>query len=217
MIYLAVYGDEFLKKVQEVWGNEALVGEGKTGLTGRDVESSRPLITPQQNETAVEPSTSSEQNLSKRISWYLFLMPIWCDVARMGKSKLAEFREKEALKSPHINRLGKCEPPSFPMMPVNVPRVTSADTGKASISKFLAPKHGQNPKYGATVGGNQAIGAAILAQQRATRSAARQNKVESTADVDEPPTWYDFCVAIFFVGFGMMALCAGLFSILTAK
>ena len=70
------------------------------------------------------------------------------------------------------------------------------------------------PKYGSTGGGNKAIGAAILAQQR---SASFREAPQAPTDVDEPPTWYDFCVAIFFVVFGMIALCAGLFSILTAK
>ena len=131
----------------------------------------------------------------------------------MGKTKLQEFKEKEALKSPHINRLGKCAPPSIPMM--NMPRVNS-DTGQGGVGGG-APRF-PTPKYGATAGGNKAIGAALLAQQRAAGAAGRRPTLDSMpTDVDEPPTWYDFCVAIFFVGFGMIALCAGLFSILTAK
>jgi len=201
MIYLAVYGDEFLKKVEEVWGKD----EGNTGPTERDVESSRLLMSQQPNETTE--STAPEQNVFKSIAWYLLLVPIWCEVAKMGKTKLTEFREKEALKSPHINRLGKVAPPSIPMMPVKIPRVGSADGGQAGMPRF------PTSKYGATAGGNQAIGAAILAQQRSARISASP----TPADLDEPPTWYDFSVAIFFVAFGMIALCAGLFSILTAK
>lgn len=215
MIYLAVYGDEFLTKVQEVWGEEMVKGGNNSAVTGqtttyRDVESSRLLTTtttlqqPSNATTTAESSNSSpeQQSIFKSISWYLLLMPIWCEVAKMGKTKLQEFKEKEALKSPHINRLGKCAPPSIPMM--NMPRVNSSD----------APRF-PTPKYGATAGGNKAIGAALLAQQRAGAAGRRPTLDSMPTDVDEPPTWYDFCIAIFFVGFGMIALCAGLFSILT--
>ena len=130
----------------------------------------------------------------------------------MGKTKLQEFKEKEALKSPHINRLGKCAPPSIPMM--NMPRVNS-DAGQG-VGGGGAPRF-PTPKYGATAGGNKAIGTALLAQQRAGAAGRRPTLDSMPTDVDEPPTWYDFCIAIFFVGFGMIALCAGLFSILTAK
>ena len=194
MIYLAVYGEEFLKKVEEVWGRD----EENTNLatTEPDVESSRLLQAEQSNETTIE-SAAPKPNILTNIAWYLMLMPIWCRVAKMGKTKLKEFREKEALKSPHINRLGKVARPPAQMKLANVHvRVGSTDAGMPQFP---------NPKYGATAGGNKAIGAAILAQQRSASTAA--------TDLDEPPTWYDFCVAIFFVVFGMVALCAGLLSI----
>jgi solute carrier family 38 (sodium-coupled neutral amino acid transporter), member 11 len=205
MIYLAVYGDEFLKKVEEVWGK--FDGSTDTAPAETDVESSRLLTTQQPNETTTTTeSTATEQSFFKSVAWYLLLMPIWCEVAKMGKTKLKEFKEKEALKSPHINRLGKVARPSLQMVPANIPRVGSADGGK--MPKF------PTPKYGATAGGNKAIGAAILAQQR---SASVRAASPAPADLDEPPTWYDFCVAIFFVVFGTIAMCAGMFSILTAK
>lgn len=222
MIYLAVYGDEFLMKVKEVWGEEMVRRGNNSAAIGqttfRDVESSRLLMattaTSQQpsNATTAESSNSPEQqSIFKRISWYLLLMPIWCEVAKMGKTKLQEFKEKEALKSPHINRLGKCAPPSIPMM--NMPRVHSSDN---TVQGGGAPRF-PAPKYGATAGGNKAIGAALLAQQRAGAAGRGPTLDSMPTDVDEPPTWYDFCVAIFFVGFGVIALCAGLFSILTAE
>eukprot|EP00984_Skeletonema_dohrnii_P032114 scaffold25558_cov131-Skeletonema_dohrnii-CCMP3373.AAC.1 len=205
MIYLAVYGDEFLKKVEEVWGK--FDGSTDTAPAETDVESSRLLTTQQPNETTTTTeSAATEQSFFKSVAWYLLLMPIWCEVAKMGKTKLKEFKEKEALKSPHINRLGKVARPSLQMVPANIPRVGSADGGK--MPKF------PTPKYGATAGGNKAIGAAILAQQR---SASVRAASPAPADLDEPPTWYDFCVAIFFVVFGTIAMCAGMFSILTAK
>ncbi len=206
MIYLAVYGDEFLKKVEEIWGKQ----EESTDTTPAepDVESSRLLTNQQSNEATITESPEPKQSIFKSIAWYLLLMPIWCEVAKMGKAKLQEFKEKEALKSPHINRLGKVARPALQMVPANIPRVGSADGGNAGMPTF------PTPKYGAMAGGNKAIGAAILAQQR---SASFRMAPSEPADLDEPPTWYDFWVAIFFVVFGMIALCAGLFSILTAN
>ena len=206
MIYLAVYGDEFLKKVEEIWGKDEESTDTKPAES--DVESSRLLTNQQSNEATTTESPTTEQSLFKSIAWYLLLMPIWCEVAKMGKAKLRAFKEKEALKSPHINRLGKVARPSLQMVPANIPRVGSADGGQEGMPTF------PTPKYGATVGGNKAIGAAILAQQR---SASFRAAPSAPADLDEPPTWYDFLVAIFFVEFGMIALCAGVFSILTAK
>ena len=208
MIYLAVYGGEFLKKVEEVWGKNEESSETAT-LAEPDVESSRLLSNQKPNEEATTTeSTAPVQSLFKSIAWYLLLMPMWCEVAKMGKAKLEAFKEAEALKSPHINRLGKVARPSLQMVPANIPRVGSADAGQAGMPRF------PTPKYGSTGGGNKAIGAAILAQQR---YASFREAPPAPTDVDEPPTWYDFCVAIFFVVFGMIALCAGLFSILTAK
>lgn len=204
MIYLAVYGDEFLKKVEEIWGKNEESTD--TAPAESDVESSRLLTNQKSNEaTTTTESPATEQSLFKSIAWYLLLMPIWCGVAKMGKAKLKEFKEKEALKSPHINRLGKVARPALQMVPANIPRVGSADGGSAGMPTF------PTPKYGATAGGNKAIGAAILAQQR---SASFRAAPSAPADLDEPPTWYDFWVAIFFIVFGMIALCAGLFSIL---
>jgi len=112
MIYLAVYGDEFLKKVEEVWGKD----EGNAGPPERDVESSRLLTRQQPNETTKE-STAPEQNVFKSIAWYLLLMPIWCEVAKMGKTKLADFREfcrwrtrrNAKIPNPQVWRYGRWE------------------------------------------------------------------------------------------------------------
>ena len=154
----------------------------------------------------------------KGTSWYLLFMPLWCLVADLGQKKLTEFQEKEALKSPHINRLGKCEPlPQLEMQNANhnMPR-------GGSYNELSRNQPNLGPKmlpYGTIAsGGNKAIGAAILAKKQSKSNFAKKNyegddNVDET-DVDVPPTWYDFCVAIFFIAFGVMALCCGMVSIL---
>ncbi|KAL7552401.1 hypothetical protein ACHAWF_015637 [Thalassiosira exigua] len=221
LIYMAVYGEEFLKKVDGVWGLPS-DGTEMQQSSSSGVEASRLLPNAKAGEapTQSENAPSSLQKLVKDTMWYLLLMPLWCFIAKMGKEKLTEFREKEALKSPHINRLGKCA--NVNQLEMQVPRiqrtrVASFDEGedRVSLPPMISSKPG--PKmlpYGAITGGNKAIGAAILAKKRSGGNLAELNKEEDESDVDAPPTWWDFCYAIFFIAFGMVALFAGMVSIL---
>jgi hypothetical protein len=202
LVYLAVYGDEFLQKVDEVWGDAIDVQSDANETDGE-----RANLVPNPNSTA-DPATNETpsfiQSLLKQLTWYMSLMSVWCAIAKMGKRKLKLFREKEALKSPHLNRLGKCK--HAPGM--SVPRASSyTDVNKTLQLPTI--QQGQKLEYGAVPLGNKAIGAAILAKQ----SSGSNLEGDEEADVDIPPTWYDFCVAIFFVAFGVVALCAGLVSI----
>jgi len=83
--------------------------------------------------------------------------------------------------------------------------------------KLMAPS-----SYGAVEGakGDQGIAAAIVArqqllQQQRSDSFARGDSIEILEDdpQHDPPTWYDFYVAFGFVGFGIVAMFAGLLSI----
>jgi len=209
LIYMAVYGGEFLQKVDDIWGSSVDENEDQP----QDVESSRLLASTKTSQSTPESehSPSILQNLVKGTAWYLLFMPIWCSIANMGKKKLSAFQEKEALKSPHINRLGKCAP--LPQMEMQRPRGGSFNGPDANL---LPLQNG--PKilpYGAVSGGNKAIGAAILKKQSDGNVAKKKFQGEDeAADVDIPPTWYDFCLAIFLIVFGVVALCAGLVSIL---
>ena len=119
------------------------------------------------------------------------------------------FREREALKSPHIYRLGKIKPLNGP----SIPRASSYNKVQTLLPTI---QQGQQLSYRAVPLGNQAIGAAILAKKQSDslRSSASSLENDGEVDVDIPPTWSDFCIAIFFVVFGVVALCAGLVSIL---
>mmetsp|Transcript_28520 Transcript_28520/g.60187 ORF Transcript_28520/g.60187 Transcript_28520/m.60187 type:complete len:638 (+) Transcript_28520:364-2277(+) len=228
LIYMAVYGSEFLQKVDEVWGSSDNGNSEKQPSSGRDLESSRLLedTTPLQSTSESHNSDSVVNKLVKGIAWYLLLMPIWCFIAEVGKEKLVEFQEKEALKSPHINRLGKLAQQSQAQVEMKQPNNTRRPRGGSFDNKELSGSltlPGSGPKvlpYGAiAIGGNKAIGAAILAKKQSEGNIAKKKSFvgEEVADTDVPPTWWDFCVAIFFIAFGMVALCAGMFSILMAN
>lgn len=222
LIYMAVYGGEFLDKVDEIWGSSSSsVVEDEQE---KDVESSRLLLTSTQPQAGGK-SQSTLENAIKSVAWYVLLMPIWCFVSDMGQKKLKLYQEKESLKSPHMNRLGKCEPmPQLELQNVPPPRQHHRPrSGSFGDAQSLVPSSSQpnlGPKmlpYGAIVsGGNKAIGAAILAKKQSEGNLAKKKYQEDDVetDIDIPPTWYDFCIAIFFIAFGFIALFCGMISIL---
>jgi hypothetical protein len=199
LVYLAVYGDEFLQKVDEVWGDAIEIGEGNDEEAAEETAGLVPKVNGEPTDSN-EVTTSSIQSAWKRMTWHLFLMPLWCSIATLGKRKLKLFREKEALKSPHLNRLGKIKNMSAPM------------TRASSYTKVdnLIPPSNPHQNYGAAI----SLGKNKSDNMQSTRSSTVSGGDEDDADIDTPPTWYDFGIAIFFVVFGMVALTAGLVSIL---
>ena len=53
------------------------------------------------------PSAAKVSGILNKLLWYLTFMPLWCGIASIGLHYLAKHEEEEALKSPHISRLGK--------------------------------------------------------------------------------------------------------------
>ncbi|KAL3767072.1 hypothetical protein ACHAW5_005632 [Stephanodiscus triporus] len=88
------------------------------------------------------------------------------------------------------------------------------DDGKISVESKSCSRLKPGPivlPCCAIPGGNQAIRAAIEAKKQS--KGKKQFDVAVAADV-ENPTWLDFCIAIFFIAFSMLALSASLVSIL---
>jgi len=81
MVYLGIHGDEFLKIMRERFGYF---------VDGDDDE-----------------NVCCSGSICQSIVYYLLLMPLWIAIAKMGNKGVVKFGEKEALKSPHLNRLGK--------------------------------------------------------------------------------------------------------------
>ena len=53
------------------------------------------------------PSAAKVNGIFNKLLWYVTFMPLWCGIASVGLHYLAKHEEEEALKSPHISRLGK--------------------------------------------------------------------------------------------------------------
>lgn len=158
-----------------------------------------------------------------KITWYLFGMPIWCAIAQVGRKRLEQYAHDMAMKSPHPIRIGDVE---YKRMVVNVSdseegmsqsqlqklvRENSAPSlrGDAATKSpnLIAPSSG--------LGGNinQQIGKDLLEQQQKKKKA---QKLEADPQ-QEPPTWLDFYIAIAFILLGLVALFAGIYSLLREK
>lgn len=204
LIYLAVHGEDFLEKVGHIWGGGPSSTAIESSRQSQDVESANLLPRPKHETPFVRKS-----GLLQNVTWYLFIMPVWGYIAETGKSKLDEFKAEKALTSPHVNRLGKCGrfelPPTKPIQAQQRPAIgRTGSFDNTSLGPKILP-------YDSIVGGNKAIGAAIVAKKRSDQMKAED---ENVTDVDVPPTWMDYIVALFLASFGMVALCAGLVSII---
>merc|ERR1712176_1678646 len=207
-IYFAVYGEDFIAKVDNIWGKSNKINSNEKELP-QDRESTNLLP-----KIEIKQETIRNRSLVLTISWYLLLLPMWCYISNTGKSKLNKYQEEKLLKSPHISRLGKCAPVDQVGLQKEQKRscVRKSEMFNEAPSSLATPPP-SGPKilpYGAIVGGNKAIGRAIVATKRSEQDFNRlAPEDENVADVDMPPTWADFFVAMFFVGFGMVALGAG--------
>lgn len=104
-VYLAIHGEQFLGMVEDRWpgrygGHKNNTNNG-TASRKEDVES------PGHHGGAADTNNSNNNSRTNTLTWYASLMPIWCEVASVGKDALKSFQEKEALKSPHPSRIGK--------------------------------------------------------------------------------------------------------------
>lgn len=98
-MYLAVHGEAFLDIVAKKWP-----GIWKT-TSPSNVDENIELAN-----VAADSSGSTKSvffSILNTVNWYICLMPIWCNIATLGKDTLKSFQETEALKSPHVSRIGK--------------------------------------------------------------------------------------------------------------
>ena len=128
-VYLAVHGQEFQDMVKQRWNMSA----------GNSEE-----------EDDGPPSATRVDGILNKLLWYLTFMPLWCGIASIGLHYLAKHEEEEALKSPHISRLGKVV--HHHKAPGQVPR--SARVGAGGGPRILPPTI---PGAGTTAGGGRRV------------------------------------------------------------
>ena len=241
-VYLAVHGQEFRDMVKQRWNMSA---------DNTEEEDDGP------------PSATRVDGILNKLLWYLTFMPLWCGIASIGLHYLAKHEEEEALKSPHISRLGKVvhhhkAPGQVPrsarvgagggprILPPTIPGAGTAggrssdaldEIGDGEKAPLMA-RSDSMPKtavggsshiaiqYGAaatatggvsgsgkqevmTDMGNRGIAAAIAAKNAAADGKGGEDEDVEDDPQDDPPTLYDYSVAIFLFVFGLIAATAG--------
>jgi len=228
-VYLAVHGQAFRDMVKKRWN---------------------------MSEDVVRPSAATVGGLFHKFLWYVTFMPLWCGIASIGIHYLAKHEEEEALKSPHIGRLGKVihhqKAPGQVLrkkggpriLPPTIPGAGTAGGGRRAseyeseedggIDGEKAPLMARSDsmprtaaggsshiaiQYGGGVSGsgrqevmtdmgNRGIAAAIAAKNAAAKGGDAEEQGEDDPQ-DNPPTLYDYSVAIFLFVFGLIAATAG--------
>lgn len=180
----------------------------------------------------------------KTVMWYLLLMPGWCWIARTGKKGLSKHVHDMALKSPHPIRIGDVEyhrtdtattlgsldnddaanveeahgfmalrrEGSLPLDPAKaISKQQQRQPAVIAVSPHAKPKLFKST--GETTNIDQMLGKEIL-QRKRQQQQQRPRALEKDPQ-EQPPSWYDFYVAIFYMLFGVLALFAGLLSLAT--
>jgi sodium-coupled neutral amino acid transporter 11 len=177
----------------------------------------------------------------KSVVWYTSAMPVWCAIAAAGRQGVSNHIHDMALKSPHPIRIGDVEytrvllersdgnadaeqglviPPRGLLRQDSLPPTKTKKGGSGGgvpnpynpnmINSNSLHAHTQKQTHTVTaspININQRIGQSLLKKQQ-----QKQKEVEKDPQ-EEPPSWNDFVIAIFYILFGALAFFAGLLSI----
>jgi len=225
-VYLAVHGKDILKLINDKWPHYTL---------GLNLNNDEEEGVTNENGRKYQPSIFS--STLSCLTWYVFLMPLWHRICLIGCSQLEDFKESEALKSPHPNRLGQVKHQHRLNMHKKIMEINKISEDRpllkpperrGSFSDGI-PNNGMdiviNSPYGATgpVGGksrtamtNKDIARKIAEINRLRAADSNESSEEKTLEddpQDNAPNWGDVVVAIGFIMFGVLALIVGLVSI----
>ena len=240
-VFLGVHGERFIALSRKSWLGKMVQSDTNNRIdeygdrSAAAGEVTRLLQRPEDTEkggssivTKIEPTENDEDSLFASLFrvpvWYLTGMPLWCALARMGQRGVHKHAEDMALKSPHPIRIGSViyrkslRRMSFDGKPT-IERIDSLPlpgSDPLTSSERLVRPTGAAPKSSHAGPGNinQMLGQEILRQQQEAKKASTQTIDGIEIDPQaQPPTWYDFVVAVLFILFGCLALVAGLISL----
>jgi sodium-coupled neutral amino acid transporter 11 len=240
--YLAVHGEEFIDFVMKSWtrGNllaskpqtapassrgPLLLSEPETSASDTDIEATQ--------QSAEGPASGSVfsfiMDAAGSVVWVILLMPIWVGIARIGQSNLEQHFEEEAIKSPHLSRLGKIVHPNpvraklkaltkqrkiLPPQRKLKPALSdmALDRERTDAEEFDGEARDALVTPRDAVGYGTISGADSLQQEEEAKDNTSAEDSEPDPQ-DSEPTLYDFAVAIGFIVFGVIAMVVGLLSI----
>jgi solute carrier family 38 (sodium-coupled neutral amino acid transporter), member 11 len=266
LVYLGVHGERFLELVEATWlgsmltsGNNSTTSSSsmsrtKKGPTTPAVETlaaveNTPLVATKNAEKEDQQQQQQQPKdfwlviVIRTIIWYVLLMPIWCWIARTGRTGLNKHIHDMALKSPHPIRIGDVEyhrtntaatidndaddeetPRTFPFRR-EAGGTLPLDLAMASKQPKIARQQQQHSivaisphatKLLSSTGGTSNIDQLLgkqILQRKQQGQRPNQNEELEKDPQESPPSWYDFYVAIFYMLFGILALVAGLLSL----
>ena len=93
ILYLAVHGDDFLTLIEKKWGYDYVRKYNNNSM--------------ELNEEYPMNKSNAFLHLFDNITWYILLMPVWCQIACRGKIMMAKHEEEEAQKSPFPYAFGQ--------------------------------------------------------------------------------------------------------------
>mmetsp|Transcript_351 Transcript_351/g.747 ORF Transcript_351/g.747 Transcript_351/m.747 type:complete len:651 (+) Transcript_351:230-2182(+) len=245
-VYLGVHGERFIALSKTSWLGKMLQSDTNNDGRGRGERQVAGEVTPllqrtedtekgvPSKDTTDESTENAHDSLFASIFrapvWYLTGMPLWSALARMGQNGVHRHAENMALKSPHPIRIGSViykknlRRMSFDGKPT-IERIDSlplpGSDSLTSSERLFRPTAGAPKSPHAGPGNiNKMLGQEILRQQQEAKKALQASTRSADGiEVDpqaQPPSWYDFVVAILFILFGCLALVAGLISLVGA-
>lgn len=223
IIYLGVHGERFLELARKAFGNVSEISnQTEQGLEEGTIASE---TTPLVGEILRQPDNSTQLNPNgienddivvcgvwNHFVWFVIGMPIWCFVARIGKSYLHEHVTEMAMKSPHPIRIGDVEYKRV------LYRLEEKEGAGAELKQMVRdnsmPRLSNLVVSGGPVGMNinQQIGKGLLEKQKKKGKKSTDDALEADPQ-EQPPSCIDFLIAVLFILLGLVALFAGLYSL----
>eukprot|EP00571_Detonula_confervacea_P008062 CAMPEP_0172316770 /NCGR_PEP_ID=MMETSP1058-20130122/29437_1 /TAXON_ID=83371 /ORGANISM="Detonula confervacea, Strain CCMP 353" /LENGTH=648 /DNA_ID=CAMNT_0013031175 /DNA_START=281 /DNA_END=2224 /DNA_ORIENTATION=- len=240
MTFLAIHSNEFIELVHKRWNasSKQLWGYPKEFVD--DMGASKGVNQSQHLQFIREkgkehghivgyPMESDNQRKVPKASkldvflWYVFGMPIWSNIAQIGKTKLAEHFKKDEMMSPSVVKRRRVSvvkptwhPPGFTQEQpsANVGSITrspsdpmiNGDTNNTEETVLLQPYLGS--PYGSNdVAGNDGVAKMIASANSSNGSVLHRTNSLSSVEVkielqNEVPTWVDFVIAIAYIVLG---------------
>ena len=206
--YLGVHGAEFLEAARNFYGDSWWPSDAIA------------IDSEEEGTTEYRPDAWYTV-IGKTLLWYGTLMPLWCTIATTGSAKVQEHQEEMALMSPHPSRIGKVQQKQILQMAAK--RLEEGDTKRRESTPLIRSGSlhmmGERTVLPPEASYQKPVFEPVDIPEpkllpRPSVVGIEQTPPEEDPQAD-PPTLYDFCVAIFYMVFGVIALAAGIVSIAT--
>ena len=201
MLYMAVHGGRFLELADDFFGSSSPASNA--GDAEPTVSENTSLVRPSGGDAASESRGRKFDGCCKAFLWYSTGMPLWTLIAETGqKQVLAHARQLSEKNTLQNLRIGEVD---LGAMEKLAKSSNGHQTQSYSPATYLRPLSERN------------LAAKIeIFAPPPTGTKASAPSVEPDPQ-EKPPVWLDFCVAVFYVCFGVLALFAGLISLFSSS